>query len=76
MDAVQGERLTSLENTPRDTGDQVVNQQMFDLLGGDGYRNHAGEHSERSENNLLVAESFSDETVQSETEDFTTVGGL
>jgi hypothetical protein len=49
---------------------------MFDLLGGDGYRNHAGEHSERSENNLLVAESFSDETVQSETEDFTTVGGL
>lgn len=49
---------------------------MFDFLGGDGDGDHGGKHCERSENDFLVAESFGDETVQSETKDFTTVGGL
>ena len=69
-------KLTSLENTPRNTGDQVVNKQMFDLFGGNGNRDHDGEYEERTEDDFLVAETFGDETVERETENFTAVGGL
>ena len=49
---------------------------MFDLFGGDGNGDHDGEDNEGAENHFLVAETFGDETVQRETENFTAIGGL
>lgn len=69
-------KLTSLENTPRNTGDQVVDEQMFNFFGGDGNGDHDSEHDEGTEDDFFVAETFGDETVERETENFTAIGGL
>lgn len=69
-------KLTRLEDTPWDTSNQVVHEQMFDLFRGDRDGDHDCEHGEGSEDDFFVAETFCDETVERETEDFTAVGGL
>jgi hypothetical protein len=69
-------RRTSLEDTPRDTGDQVVRQQVFHLCRGNGDGHQRGEQDETPEHDFFVAKSFGNDTVQCETEDFTAVCGL
>lgn len=71
-----GARLTSLEDSPWDTGNQVIRQQVLYLCRRDRDRDQRGEQDQAPKHDFFVAESFGDDTVQRETENFTAVGGL
>lgn len=68
----------SLPDTPWNTSDQVVEQELNQRSARGEHRDEdqADHRDETGEHGVLVSETFGDETVDEETDDLATVGGL